>query len=69
MTKQERPRGGKVEGKDGKKKGAFVIRQSFDEIGRESISLVSTAVREIGKQDVEALTKADKTMLLRAPGS
>ena len=52
------------EGKEEKKKEAFVIRQSFDNIGRELISLVSTTLREIGKQDVEAPTKADETMLL-----
>ena len=49
---QERPE----EGKDGKKKGPFVIRQSFDAIGREWISLVAAAtleLREIGKQDVK----------------
>ena len=47
-----------------KKKEAFVIRQSFDNIGRELISLVSTTLREIGKQDIEAPTKADNDMLL-----
>ena len=49
-----------------KKKEAFLIRQSFDNIGRELISLVATALREIGKQDVDAPTncKADETMLL-----
>ena len=52
------------EGKDGKKKEAFILRQSFDNIGRELISLVATTLREIGKQDVEAPTKADETMLL-----
>ena len=52
------------EGKDGKKKEAFVIRQSFGAIRRELISLVAATLREIGKQDVEAPTKADETMLL-----
>ena len=52
------------EGKDGKKKESFIIRQSFDNMGRELIFLVSTTLREIGKQDVEAPTKADETMLL-----
>ena len=52
------------EGKDGKKIEAFIILQSFDNIGRELISLVATTLREIGKQDVEAPTKADETMLL-----
>ena len=52
------------EGKEEKKKESFVIRQSFDNIGRELISLVSTTLREIGKQDVEAPTKADNDMLL-----
>ena len=33
-------------------------------MGRELISLISTTLREIGKQDVEASTKADETMLL-----
>ena len=33
-------------------------------MGRELISLISTTLREIGKQDVEAPTKADETMLL-----
>ena len=52
------------EGKEEKKKEAFNIRQSFDNIGRELISLVSTALREIGKQDIEGPTKADNDMLL-----
>ena len=52
------------EGKDGKKKGAFIIGQSFDAIGRESSSLVADTLREIGKQDVKAPTKADETMPL-----
>ena len=58
--RNKKPEGGKEE----KKKEAFVIRQSFDNIGRELISLVSTTLREIGKQDIEALTKADNDMLL-----
>ena len=32
------------EGKDGKKKEAFIIRQSFDNIGRELISLVAATL-------------------------
>ena len=52
------------EGQDGKKKEAFITRQSFDNIGRELISLLATTLREIGKQDVEALTKADENMRL-----
>ena len=52
------------EGKDGKKKEAFIIRQSFDNIGRELISLVSTALREIGKQAIEGPTKAGNEMPL-----
>ena len=56
------------EGKDDKKKEAFIIRQSFDNMGRESISLISTTLREIGKQDIEVLTKADKTHA-PAPGT
>ena len=52
------------EGKDEKKKEPFIIRQSVDAIGRELISLVAATLREIGKQDVEAPTKADETMLL-----
>ena len=46
------------EGNEEEKKEAFVIRQSFDNIGRELISLVSTTLQEIGKQDIEAPTKA-----------
>ena len=53
-----------MESKDGKKKEVFSFRQSFDSIGRELISLVAATLREIGKQDVEALTKADEKMLL-----
>ena len=53
-----------VEGKEEKKKEAFAIHQSFGNIGRELISLVSTTLREIGKQDIEAPTKADNDMLL-----
>ena len=52
------------EGKDDKKKDAFIIRQSFDNMGRELISLISTTFREIGKQNIEAPTKADENMLL-----
>ena len=52
------------EGKDGKKKEAFIIRQSFDAIGRDLISLVAATLREIGKQDVEAPTKADENIVL-----
>ena len=33
------------EGKDGKKKDAFIIRQSFDVVGRELISLVAATLR------------------------
>ena len=33
-------------------------------IGRELISLVAATIREIGKRNVEAPTKADETMLL-----
>ena len=40
------------------------MRPTFDAIGRELISLVAATLREIGKQNVEALTKADETMLL-----
>ena len=36
------------EGEDEKKKEPFIIRQSFDNIGRELMSLVATALREIG---------------------
>ena len=52
------------EGKDGKKKEPFIIRPTFDALGRELISLVADTLRENGKQDVEAPTKADETMLL-----
>ena len=55
------------EGKGAKKKEAFIIRQSFHNIGRGLISLVATTLREVGKQDVEAPTKADETMLLPLP--
>ena len=44
------------EDKDGKKKEAFVIRQSSENVGRELISLVPAAFREIGQRDVEAPT-------------
>ena len=50
--------------KDAKKKEAFIIRQSFDNIGRELISLISTTLREIGKIDIESPTPADNQMLL-----
>ena len=49
---------------DGKKKEASIIRQSFDDIGQELISLVAATLQEIGTQDVEAPTKADGTMVL-----
>ena len=41
-----------------------MIRPTFDAIGQELISFVAATLREIGKQDVEAPTKADETMLL-----
>ena len=50
--------------KEEKKKEAILIRQSFDNIGRELISLVATTLREIGKQEIVAPTKADSDMLL-----
>ena len=52
------------EGKDGKKKEPFIIRQSSDAIGRDLISRVADTLREICKQDVEAPTKAEETMPL-----
>ena len=52
------------EGKDGKKKGVFLLRQSFDNIGQELISHVAATLREIVKQDVEAPAKAAGTMPL-----
>ena len=58
---KQKPEGGKDKKK---KKEAFVIQQPFDNMGRELISLISTTLRKIGKQDVEAPTKADETMLL-----
>ena len=58
--RNKKPEGGKEE----EKKEAFVIRQSFDTIGRELIALVPTTIREIGKQDIEAPAKADNEMLL-----
>ena len=51
-------------GKAGKKDEIFVIRPTFDAIGRELISLVAATLREIGKQDMQSPTKADETMLL-----
>ena len=42
----------------------FVLRPTYDAIGRELISFVATTLREIGKQDMESPTKADETMLL-----
>ena len=53
-------RGGKL--KEEKKKEAFVIRQSVDNIGRELISLVSITLRGIDKQNIEAPTNADNEM-------
>ena len=52
------------EGQDEKKKETSVIHRSFDNMGRELISLISTTLREIGKRDVEAPTKADETTRL-----
>ena len=49
-------------GKAGKKDESFVIRPTFDAMGRESISLVAATLREIGTQDMEIPTKADETM-------
>ena len=63
-ARHRRNKKGPEEGKGAKKKEAFIIRQSFDNIGRELVSLVATPLREIGKQDVEAPTKADETVLL-----
>ena len=63
-ARQRRNKKEPEEGKDVKKKEAFVIGQSFDNMGQELISLISITLREIGKQDVEAPTKADETMLL-----
>ena len=42
----------------------FIIRPTFDAIGRELISRVAATLRAIGKQDVEAPTQADGTMPL-----
>ena len=51
------------EGKEGKK-DEFIIGPTFDATGRELTFLVAAALREIGKQDIEGLTKADEAMLL-----
>ena len=51
------------EGKEGKKDD-FVIRPTFDAIGRETISIVSATLCEVGKQDIEDPTTVDETMLL-----
>ena len=62
--RKRRHKKGPEEGKKGKKKEPFIIRPAFDAIGRELILLVAATLREIGKRDLEALTKADETMLL-----
>ena len=60
MLGSDEARNPRLQGKkEEKKKEAFIIRQSFDNIGRELISLVATTLREIGKQEIEAPTKAD----------
>ena len=46
------------------RRNPYIIRPTFDAIGRELIPLVAATLREIGKQDVESPTKADETMLL-----
>ena len=51
------------EGKEGDNDD-FAIRPTCDAIGRELISLVAGTLQEIGKQDVESLTRADETILL-----
>ena len=63
LRKRRNKKQGPEEGKAGKQDD-FVVRPTYDAIGRELISLVAATLREIGKQDVEALTKADETMLL-----
>ena len=63
-ARNRRHKKGPEEGKGVKKKEPLILRQSFDNIGQELISLVAAALREIGKQDVEAPTKAAETMLL-----
>ena len=57
----EYPREGKGSKKDDFE---FVIRPTFDAVGRELISFVTATLREICKQDVEGPTTADETMLL-----
>ena len=61
--KRNNKQNGPEEGKAGKQDD-FVLRPTYDAIGRELFSLVAAALREIGKQDMETPTKADKTMLL-----
>ena len=46
------------------KQDEFRLRRTFDAIARELISLVASALREIGKQDIESPTKAVENMLL-----
>ena len=60
---QRNKKKGPVEGKAGKQDD-FVLRPTYDAIGRESISVMAAALREVGKQDMESLAKADEVMLL-----
>ena len=62
-TTQEGPRGGQG-WEEPKKTEPFIIRPTFGAIGRELFSRVAATLQEIGKQDVEAPTKADEPMLL-----
>ena len=55
------------EGKDEKKNEASDIRQSFRNMGRELVSLISTILWESGKEDVEAPARADGTVLRVLP--
>ena len=49
--RKQRHKNDSEEGKEGKKKEPFMIRPTFDAIGRELISRVAATLREIGKQE------------------
>ena len=61
--KQRNKKQGLEAGSAGKQKN-FVLRPTYDAIGRELISLAAATLRAIGKQDAEPPTKADRTMPL-----
>ena len=70
LRKRRNKKQGPEEGKAGKQ-DEFVLRPTYDVVGRELISLMAATLREIGKQDImESPTKADETnqtMLLAGP--